>query len=197
MDDMAETVLAVSNHLKISRFHLVGHSMGGYVTLAFRETYQHRLISYVLFHSSCVADTDEKRKNRDREIDLVKDGKKHLIINTNIPKTFAEDNLNKFPEEVERVKKIASQTTDEGIIACLSGMKERPDRCSLLLDDIIPLLLILGKKDNIIPFDDAKKLVQSGSNVELAVLSNSGHMGFIEEREEAVNIMINWLMIND
>ena len=69
-------VLAVADHLGISKFHLAGHSMGGYVTMAFREAYPEMLYSYTLFHSNCFPDSDEKKAARSREIELVKQGKK-------------------------------------------------------------------------------------------------------------------------
>ena len=93
MDDLAESILAVIDQLKIDKIHLVGHSMGGYVTMAFRENHQERLHSYTLFHSTCFSDNPEKKKNRAREIEMINEGKKELIVNTNIPKGFANDNL--------------------------------------------------------------------------------------------------------
>ncbi|MGC9343902.1 MAG: alpha/beta fold hydrolase, partial [Bacteroidales bacterium] len=96
MDDMAEAAQYVLEQLAVKEAHVVGHSMGGYVALAFRETFHLHINSCVLFHSTCYPDTPEKRENRNREIKLLKDGRKDLIINTNIPKAFADNNLEKF-----------------------------------------------------------------------------------------------------
>ncbi len=192
MDDLADAVLAVARHLDIPEFHLVGHSMGGYITMAFRERHYSSLISYVLFHSTCYSDNDEKKAARQREIDLVWQGKKNLIVNTNIPKAFADDNLIPLKKMVDRAKVIASLTPDAGIIAVLRGMMERPDRSRLIKEDKIPLLLIGGQKDNYIPYTKMEEMQSNGKNVDLAPLKNSGHMGFIEEPDMAAKILDNF-----
>jgi len=189
MDDLAEAVHRVSESLGLKKMHIVGHSMGGYVALAFREIFESSVISCVLFHSTCFADTQEKRKNRDREIQFVKRGKKELIVSTNIPRAFADDNLNAFSNEIERAKEIGVSTPDEGICSILEGMKQRPDRCNILRDDKIPALIIAGKKDNYIPFEAIRKIQEMCQNIQVSVLENSGHMGFIEEREKSVELL--------
>ncbi len=192
MDDMAEAVFAVMEELKLPKFHLVGHSMGGYVTLAFRESHQDRLLSYVLFHSSCFADNEEKQHSRDEDIKRVKDGRKKEIVEHHVPKTFAPDNIPDFTAEISRLKKIAMESPDEGIIAILQGMKKRPDRCALLKDDIVPLLVITGRKDNFIPVEISHKIESMGASIDLAILERSGHMGFIEEKERSAEILRNF-----
>lgn len=189
MDELAEAVHTVTDSLGLKKMHIVGHSMGGYVAMAFREAFQSSVNSCVLFHSTCLPDTNEKRKNRIREIQLVKNGKKELIVNTNIPRAFADENLDIFSGEIERAKKIAINTPDEGIYSILNGMKERPDRCELLKDDKIPLLIIAGKKDNYIPYEVVQKIQKMATNLEVSDLENSGHMGFIEEQKKSVNIL--------
>jgi pimeloyl-ACP methyl ester carboxylesterase len=192
MDDMAESVIAVADMLGIDKFHLVGHSMGGYVTMAFREHHFTRLLSCVLFHSTCFADSDEKKVARSREIELVKQGKKDLIVKASIPKEFANDNQERFAGEIERAIKIASETPGEGIIAALNGMMARSDRSALLKENRIPLLLVGGKKDNHIPFAKMEEMQAMGGGVKLYPLSNSGHMGFIEERDESLKALTDF-----
>lgn len=189
MDELAESVSVVCKELKLKKVHIVGHSMGGYVALAFREKYHYMVTTCSLFHSTCYPDTKEKRENRNREIQLVKNGKKELIVNTNIPRAFADDNVNSLSNEIDKAKAIALATPDDGICAILNGMKRRPDRCNLMYDDKIPLLIIAGKKDNYIPYEVMEKIKQIGTNVEVQTLENSGHMGFIEEPEESFRIL--------
>lgn len=189
MEIMAEGVIAVLDKLNIDKCILIGHSMGGYVTMAFADLYPDRLYGYSLFHSTPFPDTDEKRKNRDKEIELVNQGRKELISKTNVPKAFADDNLVRLSSEIELAIKIALETPDEGITTILEGMKLRPDRTEILKNSKIPVLLILGKKDNYIPFTDVANKIILNEKGELLVLENSGHMGFIEETEKSLNGM--------
>jgi pimeloyl-ACP methyl ester carboxylesterase len=193
METMAESVIAVMDALAIDTFFLAGHSMGGYVTLAVAETHIKRLRGFCLFHSTPFSDTEEKKANRDREIELVRQGKKDLIINVNIPKGFANDNMEKFEVEVEKAKSIARQTPDAGIISALEGMKQRRDRTAVMNESTVPLLWILGKKDNYINFQAAKDQIPLNKMGKLLLLKNSGHMGFIEEKNFCAKHLISFI----
>jgi len=185
MEQMAEDIISVCDHLGIGGFHVAGHSMGGYVTMALLDQYAERLDSASLIHSTCFADSEEKKINRDREIELVRNGKKELIINTNIPRLYATDNLDQMKDKVENSKNIASRTPDAGIIAALQAMKTRPDRSDVLAATRIPVLLVGGKKDNLIPFEKMEEMKTLSPRINLISLEKSGHMGFIEEKELA------------
>ncbi len=193
MEDLAGAIAVIADHLDIPRFHLTGHSMGGYATMAFREKYPERLISYTLFHSTCFSDNDQKKADRHREIELVEQGKKDLIVNTTITKAFARDNQEKLKSEIERAKRIASESPDAGIVALLNGMIERTDRCRLLTEDKVPLLLIAGMKDNYIPLLKMEEMQAMGQNIKLVALENSGHQGFIEEPGKAASVLKNFM----
>ena len=185
MEQMAKAVIAVCDELSIPSFHLVGHSMGGYVAMELLHKYPERLNSVVLFHSHCHADSEEKKKNREREIELVRNGKKELIINTSIPKLFGDENLEVFSDAIENSLRIAHQTTDPGIVAALQAMKSRPDHSSTLAQTSLPVLLVGGAKDNLIPFKMMEQMKTLSPTLRLVCLEKSGHMGFIEEKDKA------------
>ena len=188
MDDMADGIYSVLRHLKIEKSVVVGHSMGGYATLAYAEKFPDKLAGFCLFHSSPLADNEEKLAARDREIQLVREGRKNLLYNTNIPKMFANDNLERLKDKVNSAKQIAAKTTEDGIISALEGMKLRPDRTNVLESDI-PKLFILGKKDNYINYNTMYDVLSNHKNGEIVTLENSGHMGFIEEKEKSLQVI--------
>lgn len=195
MDLMAHAVSFVLDAHFIEKCIMIGHSMGGYVTLAFADNYPERLLGFCLFHSSPFADTDEKKQNRDREIDMVKSGKKDLLFKNNVPKGFANDNLQRLKGKVNQALEIAQKTPEDGIVAILKGMKIRPDRVGVILKSEIPFLWILGTKDNYIHFDAIRPRIGLNSRGELFVLENSGHMGFIEEPEKSLQKIISFVNI--
>ncbi|NJK87632.1 MAG: alpha/beta fold hydrolase [Bacteroidales bacterium] len=177
MNKMAEAVKYVVENLSIEKFILVGHSMGGYVTLAFANLFSEMLLGFVLFHSTPLADTEEKKQNRDREIELIKSGKKELIVNTNIPKGFATDNLTKLADEVQRAKQIGNETSNEGIITLLNGMKTRADHSQNLKETTLPHLWILGIKDNYIVFDSIRQKINLNEHGENGCFGKLGTHG--------------------
>jgi len=193
MEDLAAVLRAILEAEKIDKVFLAGHSMGGYVCMAFVDLYPERLFGYALVHSTPFADTEEKRENRDREISLVLCGKKRQIVLVNIPKAFASENLDRMSKQVESLKQMALRSSDDGMIALLNGMKERPDRTAVLRNPDLPLLLIGGMRDNYIPVEVFEKLTSLAPHARVLRLENSGHMGFLEEPEHVVREFADFL----
>jgi pimeloyl-ACP methyl ester carboxylesterase len=189
MEFMADVLEELIDYLGLNKVFMTGHSLGGYVTLAFLGLYSERLNGYCLFHSQPFADTPEAIEKRKREIDIVKMGKKNLMYPDNVTRMFAPSNLEKFEIELQRSKDIASHIPGEGIIAVLNGMMMRPSRLSFMEEGKVPCLWILGTMDNYIPCEVIQSKVKLSANAEIVVLKNSGHMGFVEEEELSVKIV--------
>jgi pimeloyl-ACP methyl ester carboxylesterase len=179
MDDMAEAVRHVLKSLNISSCLMVGHSMGGYVTLAFAEKYPRIIKGLVLFHSQAGADSHETQIARERTIALVKKDHQSFIKNF-IPDLFDPSNMKKFAKEIEILKEMAQKTSKEGLIAALEGMKMRPDRQHVLLNSKMPVLFIIGKNDSRIPMEVVIPQTLLPEHSEMLLLDHVGHMGFIE-----------------
>lgn len=189
MEFLAESILYLLDELEVEKAFIAGHSLGGYVTMAFLELFPERLSAYCLFHSHPHAYTPEAAEKRKAEIELVKKGKKNLMIPGNISKMFADDNLEKLAGEVKLSEAIARHTPDEGIIAVLRGMLLRPSRAAIMEEGRVPCLWILGEKDNYISHTAVTSGISLPATAHIAYLKNSGHMGFVEEEPEALRII--------
>jgi|WetSurMetagenome_2_1015567.scaffolds.fasta_scaffold00215_9 pimeloyl-ACP methyl ester carboxylesterase len=181
MEFLAGAVKAVIDSLGITRIMLTGHSLGGYVTLAFLELYPQCLAGYCLFHSHPNPDSEATIKNRNREKRVVKAGKKSLMYPDNVTRMFSKKNLPKMKEALERSKMIASGSPADGIVALLNGMIARPSRRSLVEKGERPLLWILGRDDQYFSPSAATDGVMLPENAKVIILENSGHLGFVEE----------------
>lgn len=186
---IANAIKSTLVELKVASCFMIGHSMGGYVILMFQKLYPEMLWASCLFHSHPFADTEETKKKRLREIKLVEEGKKELIAKVNIPNAFADDNLISFKTEIEKSIQIAYKTPEEGIIANLHAMMNRPGFSEFVSESETPFLLIAGKKDNYIDFENLIPKINMPTKGVLSILENSGHMGFIEEKEESLKII--------
>lgn len=186
MELMAECVKAVTKHLGLRKYVVVGHSMGGYVALALTELYPDDVKGLCLFHSNALADSAEKKKERDRTIEAVKKNHKQFI-NELILNLFAPDNISSLQEEVKKLKSIASKTSKQGIIAGLEGMKGRKSREGILKAASFPILFIAGKQDALISINTILPQLTLAKNGTLLVLENAGHAGFYEAKEETLN----------
>lgn len=193
MESLADSVIAVLDHCQVAKCFIAGHSMGGYTGLAMLEKHAGRLTGLCLFHSHPFPDTKQVMNNRCREIVLVNQGKKELISRLNIPKAFAPDNLDQLKTEVERATNIALMTPGEGIIASLNGMMQRPSREKVLRETDLPVLVIAGKHDNYISFENVAKKIPLPGKSGFVVLEGSGHIGFLEEPEKAVKELAGFI----
>lgn len=193
MDYLADTLAAALDKLNIERATIVGHSMGGYVALAFAERHANHLDGIVLLHSTPYADSEEKRKNRQREISLIKSGKKELLAHTAPEAGFAIENRNRFRTEIEDLQQTVYLTEDAGIVALLNGMIKRKAQSEMLHNLDKPILFILGRKDGYIVPEVAEKMVAEHPKAKVVWLDNSGHMGFIEEAKECATAILNFI----
>lgn len=193
MEFMADSVAKLLEHLKLKKAFVTGHSLGGYITLAFAELFPEMLTGYCLFHSQPLADDPGKIENRDQQISLVRAGKKDQLIPGIITKLFASANLQKFSGALQHSIEIALNVPGDTIISVLKGMIARPSRVSVMESGRVPLLWILGVYDNLIDCKDVQSKVTLPKNGELALLKNSGHMGFIEEEELAVKVITDFI----
>jgi pimeloyl-ACP methyl ester carboxylesterase len=193
MEFMATGIKELLDNLGITKVFMTGHSLGGYVTLAFLELFPDYLYGYCLFHSQPFSDPPAVLEKRKREIEIVKIGKKNLMYPENVIRMFASSNLEKFSEALQKSKEIASLIPGEGIIAVLNGMMIRTSRLSLMEEGKVPCLWILGSMDNYIPCDLIQTKVKLPSNAYIVVLQNSGHIGFIEEEDLSVKIISDFV----
>lgn len=189
MEDNADAVHAVLAQLRIRKAILVGHSMGGYVSLAFAELYPEYVKGMALLNSTARADSTERKRNRDRAIKAVKQSFVNFI-SLSIANLFSEGNRKRLVNEIEIVKSEALKTSLQGILASLEGMKIRTDREVLLHLTAFPKLLILGEKDPVLPHDETKQQVKN-TEVQLVVFPD-GHMSPIENEIELTAVLLKF-----
>lgn len=193
MEFLADTVAEGLKALGIERCTLVGHSMGGYVALAFCERHPEMLDGVVLLSSTPNPDTEEKAENRRREIALVRAGKKDMLARVAPAAGFAEENRARMADAIEDLTEQVFVTEDEGIVALLNGMIARKDQNEMLRQTKVPVLFILGRKDNYIPLEVAEKMVADHPEAEVVWLEHSGHMGFLEEPEATAKALLDFV----
>jgi pimeloyl-ACP methyl ester carboxylesterase len=181
MEENANVVNQVLEHLNIEKAIVVGHSMGGYAGLAFAELYPKKIKKLVLLNSTSKEDSTEKKLNRTRAIKAVKQNYVNFV-SLAIANLFSENNRTRFASEIEKAKVQALKTPLQGIVASLEGMKVRKDREALLQKKLFPVLLVLGKKDPVLNYEESLAQIED-TTVEL-VSFEDGHMSHIENKEE-------------
>lgn len=194
MEMVADVLHEMLKSLGIEKVTMVGHSMGGYVTLAFCACHSEQLDGLVLLSSSPFPDTELKRENRRREIALVRAGKKDALARVAPEAGFAPHNRQRLKSYIDDLVECVHITEDDGIVALLGGMIERVDQNEMLSKCGVPQLFILGKHDGYIPVEAAEEFIKLNPQAEVAWLENSGHMGFIEEPEACAEALLKFVL---
>jgi pimeloyl-ACP methyl ester carboxylesterase len=190
MEDQADLVHHVLHELRIRKCVIIGHSMGGYVALAFAELYAEFMKGLVLLNSTSQDDSPEKKTNRGRAIKAVKQNT-NAFMSLAVANLFSENNRTRLAETIELTKKEALKTPLQGVIAALEGMKVRKNRTYLLHQISYPSLLILGEKDTVLDYEETKLTIQN-TTTELVTFPD-GHMSHLENTNELTEVLSKFL----
>jgi len=185
MEVMADIVHAILKKHKIDSAAFYGHSMGGYVALAYAEKYFMVINKLILINSTPAADSVERKLNRDRAIKVINQNPK-AFISMAIHNLFVKSSQIQYALEIQKMKNEALSFPIKGIIATIIGMKNRKDRSLILKELKTEKIMICGNIDPIIPFEVAKTLaLESGTKLKKLA---GGHMSLIENFDETVKI---------
>ena len=190
MEEQAKMVKFILNHLKLRKYVFIGHSMGGYISLAFAELFPKNIKKLCLMNSSAQPDDDEKKVNRYRAIRAVKHSPK-IFVKLAIPNLFSEANKTKFVVEIKQIAQEALKTSPQGIIAAMEGMKIRNNRTFLLKTSNFPILMIISKLD---PALEYQCLIDQTKNTPVLIQEfPDGHMSHVENKNELIETFKNFI----
>jgi len=165
---------------------IIGHSMGGYMAMAFAAKYPKRMTSLVLMHSPTKEADIKSIKLRGREGRLLQKGKKELLLQLTIPSNFAPENLDSMGNVLALMNQTSDQVTVDGALRSICAINQRKNYLGELQTAYFPILIVIGRSDNVYPAEEQLDDAQLISNAEVLMLDHSGHLGFLEEEELVV-----------
>lgn len=180
MELMAGVVFGILQSLNIQKADFLGHSMGGYVSLAFLEARPEMVNSIILLNSTPKADSEVRKTQRDKAVELVKQNKR-TFVSLSISNLLTAGNIEKFGREVEALKEEAQQFGAKGIIAAIQGMKIRKDRTSILKSFKGGKYILAGKRDPVLDYQEIKKISKK-CGCRLFSFPD-GHLSYLENNE--------------
>ncbi|MGB1307575.1 MAG: alpha/beta fold hydrolase [Oceanihabitans sp.] len=190
MEDQAKMVYAVLKHLKLRKYKVIGHSMGGYVALAFAKLYSKNIKGICLLNSTFTTDDLERKQLRKRANKMALTNYANLV-SMSVTNLFSERSRDIYKAEISKVLKEALNTPVQGYIAGNEGMIMREDLETFFTKASFYKTILLGEKDWIV---DAKKMQQyaTKNQIEVQVFSE-GHMSHIENKNELLEALLKFV----
>jgi pimeloyl-ACP methyl ester carboxylesterase len=186
MELFAETINAVLKVLKIRKYILVGHSLGGYISLALAKMNTTKIKGLCLLNSTSYEDSEERKKLRTRANKMVQNNFENMV-KLSVSNLFNQANLSILKNEINTVKNEALKTSLQGYIAAQEGMKLRPNTNAVLSENNFKKLIIIGKKDPVLDFETSlKEAAKTNSEI---VIFPDGHMSHIENTVELITVL--------
>ncbi|AYC28616.1 alpha/beta fold hydrolase [Paenisporosarcina cavernae] len=189
MEYMADLLRDFLDAVHIDKVTMIGHSLGGYITLAFAEKYEDRLNGFSLVHSTSLADSEEGKEGREAAIAKIESEGLPAFIEGLIPKLFAPNAETDSLQE--KAKAIGYKTSKEGAVGFLRAMKNRKDRTTTLEDSSVKALLVAGEKDGVIPPE--KTFLVNRERLSLALIKDAGHMSMMEQPSQLIEKLESFL----
>jgi len=188
-DSLAMQIKDLLWHLGIDKAVWIGHSLGGYVSLAFAEKYPAQVQGLGLIHSSSFPDSEDKKKVRQNVIDFVeKNGVKPFIDNFVEP-LFYHKRHDELQASIYCVQQIAFQTSLKTVVEVTKAMRDRPDRTHVLSEAKYPVLLAIGREDGAVPFETYIPQLTLAPDTLVHIWAETAHMGMYERPEETRKLL--------
>lgn len=192
MEGLADVLKTIAE-AEATPLTMIGHSMGGYITLAFAEKYPEQLTGFGLFHSSGFADNDEKKATRKKGIEFIRQHGAAAFLKNTTPNLFSPVTKEQNPGLIDDFIDELDNFSPEALVSYYEAMMQRPDRTAVLKASKVPVLFILGQHDVAVPFEDGLKQVNLPEKSYIHVLRQSAHMGMLEEKAKSNSILKDYL----
>lgn len=187
MEAFADDIAGLLEHLRIERAIVLGHSLGGYITLAFAERHADKLAGFGLIHSTAYPDDEKGKAGRLKGQQTIREEGLPVFLDGLIPRLFAPEHLEAMPGAVRKAMEIGLETNPAGAVSMLEGMRLRPERNRVLEQANVPVLLVAGKKDQIVAPE--RTFSASGSRIAQHTIPTAGHMSMMEAPEQLADIV--------
>lgn len=194
IEGMAEVIHAIIHEEDIDVCPIIGHSMGGYITLALMEQYWNHVSGFGLFHSSSFADNDEKKATRQKAIEFIQQNGAYEFLKTAIPNLFSDESKKSLKSTIDGLIEKGNNFLPQSLVSYYEAMINRPDRTELLKKATVPVLFVMGKYDKAVPMEDSLKQSHLPEKSYIHILQNAGHMGMMEEKDQSNQILEEFLL---
>ncbi len=184
IDAMATEVYKFLQEQNLEKVVVIAHSLGGYVALALADKYPQVIAGLCLFHSTALADSEDKKQARNKTVENIKTNGLDKFLDSFIPGLFYKERHEELKPVIDHVRTLAGKSSAETAATVTKAMRDRPDRTHVLQQASYPVFFIAGKDDTAISFESLMELFFLPDHALVQALSQTGHMGMFEKKTE-------------
>jgi pimeloyl-ACP methyl ester carboxylesterase len=193
MEGYADCLKSILDAENIISCLMIGHSMGGYISLAFAEKYPDRLQALGLFHSTAFADNEEKKNTRRKSIEFIGKHGASEFVRQSTPNLFSEGYKQKNPDGIREFLKRYDNFKAGSLVSYYEAMIKRPERTAVLRNSRVPVLFLIGEKDNAVPLYQSLQQSHLPEIAYIHILESAAHMGMLEETGEVNHLLLSFI----
>jgi pimeloyl-ACP methyl ester carboxylesterase len=168
----------------------MGHSMGGYIALAFAEQFPEKMAALALLHSTAYADSEERKQKRLQAIEFINREGSLAFLQLSIPGLFSADSRSSRPSAIDSLIHSMKNVPATVLIQYYRAMIDRPDRSYVLQSATYPVMFIIGREDEVVKAADTLQLAKITANAYIHVLDKVGHMSMLEAPETFIQLLL-------
>jgi pimeloyl-ACP methyl ester carboxylesterase len=195
LEDIAASIHELLTILGAGHHVMIGHSLGGYITLAYVKKYSEEIRGFGLFHSSALADSPDKKETRTKLIDFISENGVPPFIQNFIPSLFYEKRRQDLDPVITRLVDEAKDIPAGSIREYARAMRDREDNTALLRKFTRPVMMIIGENDGSVPFSLSIEQSRMLQRPYVLTLKETGHMGMYERSAETLHFVQNFLNV--
>jgi pimeloyl-ACP methyl ester carboxylesterase len=195
IEDYAIVIDALLEKEDIKSCIMIGHSMGGYITLAYAALFPTKLAGIGFVHSTAFADSEDKKQTREKGIKFIEEHGVHSFLKTTTPNLFSEKFREEQPKKISELIEKGSSFTKEALIQYYRAMMNRPDRTDILRSTTVPVFFVIGTEDIAAPMEDLLQQVHLPKVSDIHILNGVGHMSMLESPEELNKKLLHFLKL--
>jgi pimeloyl-ACP methyl ester carboxylesterase len=180
MREYADAMARLLDYLRVERAVVCGLSMGGYVAFEMLRHHRHRVAGLVLMNTRAEPDAPDARRGRDRTADEVGRAGLDALVSAMLPRLLAPATAETRPEIREHVRTMILDNQVAGMVAALRAMRDRADSAPLLGSLGVPVLVVAGAEDAVIPATAARAMADAIPGARYEVIPGAGHVTPLE-----------------
>jgi pimeloyl-ACP methyl ester carboxylesterase len=188
-----EVLHELMHSLHIEKYYIIGHSMGGYIGLAFADYYVNHVVGLGLVHSTTFEDSPAKKESRLKIAEFILEHGTQKFLETATQNLFGNAFKQAHPEQIQDVIDSASDVSPEAMVQFVMAMRNRKAHTHLLTQNRIPIWMIVGEEDIAVPIEDSLQQTQLLPPNNVMILKQVGHMGMLEATEEVNQALLGFI----